>query len=205
MVTAKMKFIGGTPCLDFVNTVSGWVEVRVAHYAMLRDKLIAPEDLVSFGRLSGLIDAREAANMRRRLDRSPERAQRLLVEASKLRAMMYRVFASAAYGRSPKTSDLRRLEAAIQDARDHQVLVKRSKRFAWHFDDPHAPRRVLWAVLSSAETLLTSPAVARIGRCGGDACGWLFVDDSRNQSRHWCDMKDCGNRAKVRRFRERHR
>jgi predicted RNA-binding Zn ribbon-like protein len=27
----------------------------------------------------------------------------------------------------------------------------------------------------------------------------LFLDTSRNRSRRWCDMKDCGNRAKVKR------
>jgi predicted RNA-binding Zn ribbon-like protein len=31
----------------------------------------------------------------------------------------------------------------------------------------------------------------------------MFLDTSRNRSRHWCDMKDCGNRAKVSRFRQR--
>jgi predicted RNA-binding Zn ribbon-like protein len=29
------------------------------------------------------------------------------------------------------------------------------------------------------------------------ACRWLFLDRSKNQSRRWCDMKVCGNRAKV--------
>jgi predicted RNA-binding Zn ribbon-like protein len=29
----------------------------------------------------------------------------------------------------------------------------------------------------------------------------LFFDTSRNGRRAWCDMKTCGNLAKVRRFR----
>jgi predicted RNA-binding Zn ribbon-like protein len=29
------------------------------------------------------------------------------------------------------------------------------------------------------------------------ACRWLFLDRSKNQSRRWCDMKVCGNRAKA--------
>ncbi|HEV2391667.1 MAG TPA: CGNR zinc finger domain-containing protein [Verrucomicrobiae bacterium] len=37
--------------------------------------------------------------------------------------------------------------------------------------------------------------------CQGDTCGWLFVDSSKNHSRRWCDMRDCGNRAKARRHR----
>ncbi len=39
--------------------------------------------------------------------------------------------------------------------------------------------------------------------CAADNCNWLFYDASRNRSRRWCDMRDCGNRAKVRRFRKR--
>jgi predicted RNA-binding Zn ribbon-like protein len=42
-----------------------------------------------------------------------------------------------------------------------------------------------------------------VRQCGGESCGWLFLDTSRNRSRQWCDMRDCGNLAKVRRFRER--
>jgi predicted RNA-binding Zn ribbon-like protein len=28
---------------------------------------------------------------------------------------------------------------------------------------------------------------------------WLFVDESKNGTRRWCDMTACGNRAKARR------
>jgi len=35
--------------------------------------------------------------------------------------------------------------------------------------------------------------------CGNPDCGWLFLDRTRNQSRIWCDMAACGNRAKVNR------
>jgi predicted RNA-binding Zn ribbon-like protein len=43
----------------------------------------------------------------------------------------------------------------------------------------------------------------RVRECANHDCGWLFLDLSRNRSRKWCDMSSCGNRAKVRRFRER--
>jgi predicted RNA-binding Zn ribbon-like protein len=41
----------------------------------------------------------------------------------------------------------------------------------------------------------------RLAQCNGDTCGWLFLDLTKNLSRRWCDMKGCGNRAKVRRYR----
>jgi predicted RNA-binding Zn ribbon-like protein len=36
-------------------------------------------------------------------------------------------------------------------------------------------------------------------------CGWLFLDRSRNGSRRWCSMDDCGARAKARRLTARRR
>ena len=45
----------------------------------------------------------------------------------------------------------------------------------------------------------------RLKVCPADDCQWAFYDESRNRSATWCDMKVCGNRAKVRGFRERTR
>lgn len=43
----------------------------------------------------------------------------------------------------------------------------------------------------------------RLKACPADDCRWAFYDRSRNRSRTWCSMEVCGNRAKVRAFRER--
>ncbi|HEX8087132.1 MAG TPA: CGNR zinc finger domain-containing protein [Solirubrobacteraceae bacterium] len=44
----------------------------------------------------------------------------------------------------------------------------------------------------------------RLKSCPADDCRWAFYDRSRNRSAVWCDMAVCGNRAKVRSYRERH-
>jgi predicted RNA-binding Zn ribbon-like protein len=49
------------------------------------------------------------------------------------------------------------------------------------------------------------PGWPRLKACRGDDCRWVFVDASRNTSRRWCDMANCGNRVKMAKFRERHR
>jgi predicted RNA-binding Zn ribbon-like protein len=38
------------------------------------------------------------------------------------------------------------------------------------------------------------------GVCAGEGCGWMFLDESRNASRRWCDSRDCGNRERVRKY-----
>lgn len=43
----------------------------------------------------------------------------------------------------------------------------------------------------------------RVKVCAEPGCRWAFLDQSRNGSRRWCDMSECGNRAKNRAWRDR--
>jgi predicted RNA-binding Zn ribbon-like protein len=57
---------------------------------------------------------------------------------------------------------------------------------------------VLWPVAYAATELLTSGPLGRVKNCAG--CNWLFVDESKNRSRRWCSMEECGTHAKMRRY-----
>jgi len=62
------------------------------------------------------------------------------------------------------------------------------------------------AVVALAGTYLTaraSGAWSRVKACASPDCRWGYLDGSRNRSRRWCDMAECGNRAKNRAWRER--
>jgi predicted RNA-binding Zn ribbon-like protein len=43
----------------------------------------------------------------------------------------------------------------------------------------------------------------RLKICPAEDCQWAFYDESRNRSAVWCSMRVCGNRHKVREYRER--
>jgi predicted RNA-binding Zn ribbon-like protein len=43
----------------------------------------------------------------------------------------------------------------------------------------------------------------RVKACRAGDCQWAFYDRSRNRSGTWCDMAVCGNRTKVRTYRQR--
>jgi predicted RNA-binding Zn ribbon-like protein len=45
----------------------------------------------------------------------------------------------------------------------------------------------------------------RMKACRAEDCRWAFYDRSRNRSRAWCSMAECGNRAKARSYRARQR
>jgi len=178
------KFVGGRLCLDFVNTVGG----RTARGAVIRDKLATLDDLLAWGRAAGMRTPVGGAR----------RPASLLSRAIRFREALYRILVRA----RPAAADVAILRREVAEARAHQRLASRGRQFSWVLADSRSPECILWTVALSAAELLTSEDRARLRQCGGHECGWLFLDTSRNGRRRWCDMQDCGNRAKVRRFRE---
>lgn len=62
----------------------------------------------------------------------------------------------------------------------------------------------LGSVLAAAAEAMADGSWQRLKACRADDCRWAFVDQARNHSRQWCDMRVCGNRQKARVFRARH-
>lgn len=75
----------------------------------------------------------------------------------------------------------------------------------WHPAPSHASEQLCGVIGAEALSLFCSPKASRIGICDGGNCGWLFLDESRGKQRRWCDMNDCGSRAKARRYYEKHK
>ncbi len=63
----------------------------------------------------------------------------------------------------------------------------------------------LGRLLAIVKAAIDDGSWQRLKVCPADDCRWAFFDASRNRSAVWCDMRVCGNRAKVRGYRERTR
>nr|WP_298683024.1 CGNR zinc finger domain-containing protein [uncultured Dongia sp.] len=63
--------------------------------------------------------------------------------------------------------------------------------------------RLRQAIVADAISILTGDSLDRLKRCPADDCRWFFLDTSRNGTRRWCAMADCGTKDKVRQFRAR--
>ncbi len=193
--------VGGQLCLDFVNTLNGSRDT-----GRTNEKLTTYADLVSWSRQAGVITERVARRLLKEAAQRQAEASAVLEEAIRLREAIYRIFKATISGGSPGKGDLATLNAALARALSRSVVIKTADGFEWDWsDDDRALDRMLWPVARSAATLLTSDELNRTRVCGGDECTWLFLDTSKNRSRRWCDMKECGNRAKSRRHYERKR
>jgi len=203
---ATMKLVGGDPCLDFVNTVGGRVPAVGRAQARVRaDKIAFYSDLVAFGVHAGLVGETEGRGLRRLGTTRSREALAVLGRALAFREALYRTLQALMRGRRPAPADLVVINAEVAKSRSREVLAARHEGLRWEWrDDAGRLEWLLWPVTRAAAALLTSPDLARLRQCGGDECGWLFLDRSRNRSRQWCTMEDCGNVSKVRRFRKRH-
>lgn len=59
-------------------------------------------------------------------------------------------------------------------------------------------------VLAAVYAVTRAGLWSRLKICADPSCGRVFFDRTKNRSAVWCDRRVCGNRAKVRRYRERH-
>ncbi|MFN8497872.1 MAG: ABATE domain-containing protein [Anaerolineae bacterium] len=197
--TPLFSLIAGELCLDFTNTVSGRDKAD-PHAPVTNDKLASYADLLAWSELAGVLTPSLAARLRSEAEQRPAAALAALERAIALREAMYRVFAARAAAAATDVEDLAVLNDALAAAMARARLIPVGEGFVWDWPDGEdALDRMLWPVARSAAELLTSSRVERVHECEGDTCTWLFVDTSKNHSRRWCDMKDCGNRAKARR------
>lgn len=193
--TAALRLKTGQLCLDFANTVewhaSDHPEEGLTSYAALLD----------WARGVGLLTERAAAQLQRSAARDPQAAAAVLGDAIALREAIYRLFVSRVHGRAPLPADLAALNAALARALPHARVVTAAGGYAWDWAESQALDAMLRPIARSAADLLTSAELDRVGQCADDrGCGWLFWDTSKNHTRRWCYMRDCGNRAKARRY-----
>lgn len=189
----EFDFESGNLALDFANTV----EWHASDHPI--ESLHQYQDLLEWGRQARLLSTPERDALRS-LDDSE--ATGALVRAYQLREVIYRVFRDHAHGDPPAAEDLDSLSERYQAAIAEGRMTRHPGGYHWTWDRADlAADRVLWPVALAAVDLVFSEQLDRVGQCADDrGCGWLFIDTSRNQSRRWCSMESCGNRAKARRY-----
>ncbi|HEV2288782.1 MAG TPA: CGNR zinc finger domain-containing protein [Candidatus Acidoferrales bacterium] len=195
----RFQLVAGDVALDFVNTLDN-------RYApdRLTDLLANYEAFLKFAVQTGMIAERRARKLLQKTD-AGERG-RILERVIELREAMYFLFRSIAVRQSPKRECLETFNRFLAGTCVPEAIVWGKRQFTrQHGKSDETSNELLWPIIDAAANLLTSQDRNRIRECSDEKCRWLFVDRSKNHSRRWCDMRVCGNRAKVRRFHARRR
>jgi predicted RNA-binding Zn ribbon-like protein len=206
----ELPLVGGHPALDLVNTKERGIPApnREAH-----DFLVDTRALVVWAGRAGLIEDAEAESVDRAWAHGPESAAAALEAVREVREALHVALLAA-------TGSVAIEEAARDGALEHLharwvAALGRAKLVIEAAGKP--PVRLLVGTepasllvdraANAALDILRSEDLSRVRRCPIDSggCGWLFLDRTRNRSRRWCRMADCGTQVKARRLTERRR
>ena len=181
----------GHVALDFANAVGQRNTDAPVEY------LPSYGHLLAFAGQCDLLAPAQLKRLARRAALDPAGAAAALRRAVELREALYRLFAGAAGGRAPDDDDLAVLNRAVG-----RLQIGRDYQWQWAAGSD-ALDAMLGPIVRAALDLLMSDRREQVRVCAADDCVWVFLDTSKNRSRRWCDMKQCGNRNKVRRFHQR--
>lgn len=197
---ATLDRVGNALPLDFANTVHSRFESDSREY------LTSYADVLVWARDGGLLTAAQYRALRGVSDRHPRRAAAMYRRILELREVVYRLFLSIASGGAPRAGDVSLLNRWLGDVLAHRRVRGTGAGYEWSWDDDELPLdRPVWPVVLAAAELMASDDRHRVKECPSpDGCGWLFLDRSKNGSRRWCDMRQCGNIAKARRHYRKH-
>ena len=188
----RMRLVGGSLALDFVNSRSG-----PAGGAPDDDALTGYADVLAWGRYAGSLSEAEVAALRRLGREDPDGAEAAFRRCLQIRECLDEVFRALATGGSPS-------RRALAELRDHELdalgtaELEVGRGYAWSWRRDRAFLRPVRPAVHAAVELLTAGELDRIKGCG--TCRFLFLDESRNGSRRWCSMEDCGTAEKIRRY-----
>ena len=191
-----LELDGGSLCLDFVNSVRNRFEDPLFEF------IVTPEDLILWGSRTQIIEKNYKRGLENYILRNQEKAKHDLKKILKTRELLYRIFRNLSQRETPEDKDiplfnkelslvLRHLSLEITDSLEIKMIWdNQSSDLLW----------TLFPVIKSAYDLLISDLRNRIKEC--PQCGWLYLDNSKNNSRLWCNMKTCGNTIKTKRYYE---
>ncbi len=179
-------WIGGSPAVDFVNTLRERWRRRV-------ECLVGPDDLAGWLTHAGLVDNGATATARQ------------VVAARALRESIDAIVVAAVGDEPPEPGAVAALDAALGRwapkpallAGDDDVPTLGTRRP----DDP--VDAALGRLALDAAGILGTPMRARLRVCAAPDCSARFLDRSPAGRRRWCSMAGCGNRETVRRHRSR--
>ena len=193
----EFEYSSGSLCLDLANT---WGDRSDPG----DDKLTGFHDLLEWAHGAGIMSDRERGELEKLAHIEAARSFGVFRTALDFRDTVFRLCSSVAAGNKPADEDVAALNAALETV-PRQRLCCGGECCEWEWPAEKLElRQLLWPVIQSAADLVSSPDVAKIRECGAPDCSWLFLDHSRGGRRRWCDMSTCGNRAKARRYYDRH-
>jgi predicted RNA-binding Zn ribbon-like protein len=158
--------------------------------------------LLTWLRQNALLSERGRAAEVGRLHRDAAEAERRLTRFRRLRDLIAAIADRTNEGRAPTTTQIRELNHILRHGVHYHQLRLDSDRTRYTFaqiGDRLDQARA--TIAGGVARFLAEEGTGRLRTCANEGCRYLFIDRSPTGRRRWCDMRTCGNQAKVARHR----
>jgi predicted RNA-binding Zn ribbon-like protein len=181
---SDFRFDAGSLSLNFVATVR--------HRGSLpRDLLASPDALAKWFGSAGCSSS------------AAEISDQDLQGALLLREAIYRVLSALVEKKRPASIDMKLINSAAAESLAVPQIEFPTCRVRWESARP--AKACLAEVARDAVMVIGGSDRQRLKMCDSSSCRMLFADNSPANRRRWCAMSICGNRAKIKEFREKKR
>lgn len=184
---------GGCLCLDFINTVHSRTVAEPFEY------LSGYGELLDWSVKVEILTLSERKELESISGENREKANKVLADLIDTREFLYALFFPMAQNKIPDDSIQGQFNKLLTETMSQvELYVSDNLEARQHWKNKADLKFPLYPVIKSAYDLLNANTPERIKEC--DACGWLFLDKSKNKSRKWCSMESCGSNVKAKRY-----
>ncbi len=120
-------------------------------------------------------------------------------------AVLREILLSVSLRKNFDTRIMKRFGELTGKAHQHRRLKPSSAEIEFELVGISGQLRKISEFALQVEDILVTVDLSRVKKCEGDECEALFIDESKNKSRKWCDMAHCGMLRKSKVFYDNHR
>ena len=191
---ASLQLDGGCSIFDFTNTISNRNDPDYFDYLTKYEAFIQWIDKIELlpkGKLNAI-----AAFSKNHTRKSAD----IFRQVIEVREVAFKLFSSLAQNHKVERETLEVFNSLLSEALSNMriELGRTEVTTSFNISEKNILQEPLYLLVKNAFDILSTQPFERIKEC--PACGWLFLDTTKNGKRRWCNMQVCGSNDKARRY-----
>jgi predicted RNA-binding Zn ribbon-like protein len=183
---------GGTLPFHFINTVYAWKGRNLHEY------LNNYRELLEWCRKVKILPGKILAGLEDYSVQYPQKTEDAFARIKEVRYLLYQFFSGVA-GNGTAIPVLNSYNAVLQQALARYAWIRKKNSFYFTpVEDVTELLSPLYIVLKQSHDLLINEDTLRMKEC--PRCGWIFLDNTKNNKRRWCNPSTCGSVEKTQKY-----
>jgi len=184
---------GGTLSFHFINTVRDRKVENIHNY------LTNYQDVITWCKRMELMGEDELKQLSDYAFKNSGEAEKAYLKAIDLRETMFSLFSAIAADVKPDKEIQEKFNGYLSEALSKIALSFDQEKFFFDINTLQIQLdKPIWLVLKDTYRLLRDDDRKRMKEC--KKCGWIFLDQTKNNTKLWCNPQICGSTSKATRY-----